>query len=43
MADLRNVKFDAGGVTLRGWTRMPGGAGSYPTIILAHGMGGLKE
>lgn len=43
MAHHRDVEFDAGGVTLRGWMRTPGGTGPYPAVILAHGMGGLKE
>ena len=39
----RDIAFKSDGVTLRGWVRLPTGAGPYPLVILAHGMGGLKE
>ena len=39
----RDVEFAADGRTLRGWLRLPGGDGPHPLVILAHGLGGLKE
>ena len=41
--DRRNVEFTSGTVVVRGWLRLPSGAGPHPLVILAHGMGGLKE
>ena len=37
------MEFTAGGVVLRGWLRTPDTAAPYPLVILAHGLGGLKE
>jgi uncharacterized protein len=42
-ASTREVEFTAGGLVLRGVLRTPGTAGPHPLVILAHGMGGLKE
>lgn len=39
----RNIEFDSGGILLRGWLQIPDDVGPYPLVILAHGMGGLKE
>ena len=39
----RTIEFMSGGVAVRGWLRLPGGAGPHPLVILAHGLGGLKE
>ena len=39
----RDVEFKSGGITLRGWMRLPRDAVRSPLVILAHGMGGLKE
>ena len=39
----RAIEFKSGSVVLRGWLRIPDGAGPHPLVILAHGMGGLKE
>lgn len=41
--DQRDVEFVADGVTIRGRFRVPGTAGPHPLVILAHGLGGLKE
>lgn len=43
MAQYRIIEFDAAGVTIRGWLRTPDGPGPFPVVIMAHGMGGLKE
>jgi dienelactone hydrolase len=42
-AKRRDIEFVSGGVTLRGWLRLPEGPGPHPLVILAHGLGGLKE
>ncbi len=39
----RDVEFTAGDVLLRGRLRTPASAGPHPLVILAHGLGGLKE
>ena len=39
----RTVEFPSGGITLRGVLRLPSGDGPKPVVIIAHGMGGLKE
>ena len=39
----RDVEFAADGLTLRGWLRLPSGDGPHPLVVLAHGLGGLKE
>ncbi|GAA3581027.1 alpha/beta hydrolase [Amycolatopsis ultiminotia] len=39
----RDVEFRSGPVTLRGWLRTPATEGPHPLVILAHGLGGLKE
>ena len=39
----RDVEFPADGLVLRGWLRLPNGEGPHPLVILAHGLGGLKE
>ena len=41
--DRRDIEFTSGGVTLRGWLLLPEAPGPNPLVILAHGMGGLKE
>jgi fermentation-respiration switch protein FrsA (DUF1100 family) len=38
-----DVAFSADGIVLRGWLRVPEGEGPHPLVILAHGLGGLKE
>jgi uncharacterized protein len=30
-------------IVLRGWLKLPSGAGPHPLVIMAHGFGGLKE
>jgi fermentation-respiration switch protein FrsA (DUF1100 family) len=30
-------------ILLRGWLKLPSGAGPHPLVIMAHGFGGLKE
>lgn len=43
-SDQRDVEFaTSGGVVLRGRLRTPSTAAPYPLVILAHGLGGLKE
>ena len=39
----RDVAFSSDGLVLRGWLRLPCGDGPHPLVILAHGLGGLKE
>ena len=39
----RDVEFRSDGLTLRGWLRTPDTATPHPLVILAHGLGGLKE
>lgn len=39
----RDVAFDVRGVTVRGRLRLPEGDGPHPVVVLAHGLGGLKE
>ena len=39
----REVEFFSNGLVLRGWLRSPDGDGPHPLVILAHGLGGLKE
>src|SRR5438445_6485965 len=40
----RDVEFDAGGVTLRGWLYTPDGAGGpAPGVVMAHGFSAVKE
>ena len=39
----RQVEFSSNGLVLRGWLRSPDGDGPHPLVILAHGLGGLKE
>ncbi|WP_225440126.1 alpha/beta hydrolase [Amycolatopsis eburnea] len=39
----RDVEFDSGHVKLRGWLATPDTRGPHPVVILAHGLGGLKE
>ena len=39
----REVEFPSNGLVLRGWLRFPDGDGPHPLVILAHGLGGLKE
>jgi uncharacterized protein len=40
----RDVEFDAGGVTLRGWLYTPDGAsGPVPGVVMAHGFSAVKE
>ena len=39
----RDIEFRSGTVTVRGWLRTPEGAGPHALVILAHGLGGLKE
>ena len=38
-----DVEFRSDGLTLRGWLRTPDSAEPHPLVILAHGLGGLKE
>jgi uncharacterized protein len=38
-----DVEFSANGIVLRGWLRLPRSEGPHPLVILAHGLGGLKE
>jgi pimeloyl-ACP methyl ester carboxylesterase len=40
---VTEIEFQSDGVTLRGWLRIPADAGLHPLVILAHGLGGLKE
>jgi uncharacterized protein len=43
-ATRRDIEFKTdNGITLRGWLRLPAGAGPYPLVILAHGHGCLKD
>ena len=42
-SNKRDVEFTSGGVVLRGWLRTPETVAPYPLVILAHGLGGLKE
>ncbi|KIX00286.1 uncharacterized protein Z518_10425 [Rhinocladiella mackenziei CBS 650.93] len=37
------VEFLSDGLTIRGVLRLPNGDGPYPIVILAHGLGALKE
>src|SRR6266513_1661180 len=40
----RDIEFDAGGVTLRGWFSPAEGAGSPgPAVVMAHGFSAVKE
>ena len=39
----QDIEFLSGNILLRGWLRLPAGAGPHPLVVLAHGMGGLKE
>ena len=39
----RDISFESEGVTVRGWLRLPASAAPHPLVILAHGLGGLKE
>ena len=39
----RTVEFTANNLLLRGWLRAPDADGPHPLVILAHGLGGLKE
>jgi fermentation-respiration switch protein FrsA (DUF1100 family) len=40
----RDIEFDAGGVTLRGWFyAAEGGTGPAPTVVMAHGFSAVKE
>lgn len=40
----RDVKFDAEGVTLRGWFYAPDrGRGPWPVVVMAHGFSAVKE
>jgi uncharacterized protein len=44
LSNQRGVEFaTADGVTVRGRLRVPGTTGPHPLVILAHGLGGLKE
>jgi len=43
LSNQLDVEFSSGGVVLRGWLRTPPTPGPHPLIILAHGLGGLKE
>lgn len=38
-----DIEFQADDVTLRGWFYRPAGPGPFPTIIVSHGFGSLKE
>lgn len=39
-----DIEFDAEGTTLRGWFYTPDtGVGPFPTVVMAHGITGLKE
>jgi len=41
---LRDIEFDADGVTLRGWFYRPDGStGPSPTVVMAHGFSAVKE
>jgi len=40
---VTEIEFQSDGIVLRGWLRLPDGAGPHPLVILAHGLGGLKE
>jgi len=39
----RQIEFLSQGIALRGVLKTPEGDGPFPLVILAHGMGGLKE
>ncbi len=39
----RGIEFSSNRIVLRGWLRSPDGDGPHPLVILAHGLGGLKE
>jgi dienelactone hydrolase len=39
----QDVEFLSGNILIRGWIRLPTGSGPHPLVVLAHGMGGLKE
>jgi fermentation-respiration switch protein FrsA (DUF1100 family) len=44
MSVRRDVAFDAGGTTLRGWLFLPEGVRTpVPTIVMAHGYSAVKE
>ncbi|TES59965.1 alpha/beta fold hydrolase, partial [Burkholderia cepacia] len=45
MAGRKNVEFVAGGrgEHCRGWLYEPRGTGPFPVIVMAHGLGGIKE
>jgi dienelactone hydrolase len=41
---LRDIEFDAEGVTLRGWFYPAEGAGGpAPSVVMAHGFSAVKE
>ena len=40
----RDIEFDAGGTTLRGWLYLPAGDNEpFPMVVMAHGWGAVKE
>ena len=39
----RAVEFLSDGLTIRGVLQLPEGQGPFPLVVLAHGLGGLKE
>ena len=45
MAGRTSVEFAAGerGERCRAWLYEPGGAGPFPVVVMAHGLGGIKE
>jgi uncharacterized protein len=39
----RDVMFQSEGVDCAGWYFVPEGAGPFPAVAMAHGMGAVKE
>lgn len=41
--DRQDVSFDSGGLTCRGWLYLPTADAPPPVIVMAHGLGAVKE
>ncbi len=41
--DRRDVEFTSGGEVCAAWLYTPAGAGPHPIVVMAHGLGSVKE
>lgn len=43
MSQRLEVDFPSGGASCRAWLYLPGGPGPHPVVVMAHGLGGIRQ